>query len=124
MARYKPCDYSQTQLVPVSLGDQLVPGTLEHTIHYVVEERLDLSLFDEGYSNDETGRRAYDPKILLKVVLFGYANPFFRYGYERLCADAAAAGADDQRCDHIARRHPAVSGDLTHRILLSNALRQ
>jgi tryptophan synthase alpha chain len=28
------------------------------------------------------------------IVLFGYANPFFRYGYERLCADAAAAGAD------------------------------
>lgn len=46
MARYKPCDYSQTQLVPVSLGDQLVPGTLEHTIHYVVKVRLGLSLFD------------------------------------------------------------------------------
>ncbi len=58
----------------MSLGDQLVPGTLEHTIHYVVEERLDLSLFDGAYQNDETGRRAYDPKILLKVVLFGYAR--------------------------------------------------
>jgi len=28
------------------------------------------------------------------VVLFGYANPVFRYGYARFCADAAAAGAD------------------------------
>jgi len=28
------------------------------------------------------------------IVLFGYANPFLRYGYERLCADAAAAGVD------------------------------
>jgi tryptophan synthase alpha chain len=28
------------------------------------------------------------------IVLFGYANPFFVYGYERLCADAAAAGVD------------------------------
>jgi len=28
------------------------------------------------------------------VVLFGYANPFFVYGYEQLCRDAAAAGAD------------------------------
>jgi tryptophan synthase alpha chain len=28
------------------------------------------------------------------VVLFGYANPFYRYGYEQLCRDAAAAGAD------------------------------
>ena len=28
------------------------------------------------------------------VVLFGYANPFFSYGYEKLCADAKAAGVD------------------------------
>ncbi|MBN1557235.1 MAG: tryptophan synthase subunit alpha [Lentisphaerae bacterium] len=28
------------------------------------------------------------------IVLFGYANPFFRYGYARLCAEAAAAGVD------------------------------
>ena len=30
----------------------------------------------------------------IPVVLFGYANPFFHYGYDRLCADAAGAGAD------------------------------
>ncbi|HPA21483.1 MAG TPA: transposase, partial [Verrucomicrobiae bacterium] len=74
MARYKPRDYSQTQLVPVPLSDQLVPGTLEHTIHYVVEERLDLGAFDAEFKNDETGRWAYDPRVLLKVVLFGYAR--------------------------------------------------
>ncbi len=28
------------------------------------------------------------------MVLFSYANPLFAYGYERLCADAAAAGID------------------------------
>jgi tryptophan synthase alpha chain len=28
------------------------------------------------------------------IVLFGYANPFFRYGYGALCADAAGVGAD------------------------------
>jgi len=28
------------------------------------------------------------------IVLFGYANPFFSYGYEKLCADAAVAGVD------------------------------
>jgi tryptophan synthase alpha chain len=28
------------------------------------------------------------------IVLFGYANPFFRYGYEALARDAAEAGAD------------------------------
>ncbi len=30
----------------------------------------------------------------LPIVLFGYANPIFRYGYERVCAEAAEAGVD------------------------------
>lgn len=28
------------------------------------------------------------------VVLFGYANPMYRYGYEKICSDAAQAGVD------------------------------
>jgi len=74
MARYKTYDYAQTMLVAVSLAEQLEPGTLEHTIHYVVENRLDLSGFDGERSNDETGRPGYDPRVLLKVVLLGYAR--------------------------------------------------
>ena len=35
---------------------------------------MDLSLFDKKYKNDETGRLAYDSKILLKVVLFAYSR--------------------------------------------------
>lgn len=74
MAKYKPCDYAQTRLVAVSLADQLTPGTLEHTIHYVVEERLDLADFDRQRTNDDTGRPGYDPRVLLKIVLLGYAR--------------------------------------------------
>ena len=74
MARYKRYDYSQMMMVPVSLEEQLMPGTIEYAIHNVVEERLDLSIFDERYCNDETGRRAIDPKILIKIVLFGYSR--------------------------------------------------
>lgn len=32
------------------------------------------------------------------VVLFGYANPFLRYGADRLARDAAASGADGLLC--------------------------
>ncbi len=28
------------------------------------------------------------------IVLFGYANPFFSYGYQRLCSEASEAGVD------------------------------
>ena len=69
MARYKRYDYKQSLMIPVSLEEQLVPGTLEFAIHTLVERRMDMSVFDDNYQNDETGRSAYDPKILLKVVL-------------------------------------------------------
>ena len=74
MARYKRYDYSQTVLLPVSLEEQLMPGTLEFAIHTLVETRMDMSRFAERFSNDATGRSAYDPKLLLKVVLLGYSR--------------------------------------------------
>src|SRR4030043_1740569 len=74
MAQYKPYDYDQLMMVPVSLEEQLIPGTLEYAIHHVVEERLDLSMFDDRYCNDDTGRKAIDPKVLIKIVLFGYSR--------------------------------------------------
>jgi hypothetical protein len=43
-------------------------GPFEHALGEIVEEHLDLSAFDARYGNDETGRLAYDPKILLKVI--------------------------------------------------------
>ena len=41
MAKYKTYNYSQTVLLPVSLEDQLMPGTLEFAIHTLVEKRMD-----------------------------------------------------------------------------------
>ncbi len=74
MAKFKTYDYRQRVLLPVSLEDQLIPGTLEFAIHTLVEKRLDMSIFEGKYRNDETGRAAYDPKILLKVVLLAYSR--------------------------------------------------
>ncbi len=78
MARYKPYNYDQLMMVPVSLEEQLVPGTLEYAIHHLIEQRIDTSFFDEQFCNDEEGRTAYDPKVLLKIVLFGYSRVFYR----------------------------------------------
>ena len=74
MARFKTYDYRQRILLPVSLEDQLMPGTLEFAIHTLVEKRLDMAIFHGKYRNDATGRAAYDPKILLKVVLLAYSR--------------------------------------------------
>ena len=32
MAKFKPCNENQLVMLPISLQDQLVPGTLEHTL--------------------------------------------------------------------------------------------
>jgi len=74
MVKCRSYDYSQGVLIPVSLEEQLMPGTLEFAIYTLVETRIDTSIFDTRYGNDETGRLAYDPKVLLKVVLFGYSR--------------------------------------------------
>ena len=74
MAKYKPSNENQMVMLPISLQDQLVPGTLEHTINRLVDENIDLSVFDERYKNDLTGAAAIHPKILLKVILLAYAK--------------------------------------------------
>ena len=103
MPRYKPYDYNQLVMIPVSLEEQLVPGTLEYAIHHLIEERIDTSYFDERFCNDETGRSAYDPKVLLKIVLFGYSRGIISSrSLERACAENVTfmALACGQRPDH------------------------
>jgi len=74
MARFKEYNYQQTVMVPVSFDRQIVPGTFEHSVNYLVDEKLDLSIFDSKFKNDGTGRPAYDPAILLKIVLLAYSR--------------------------------------------------
>jgi transposase len=74
MAKFKPLNENQLVMRPISLQDQLVPGTLEHTISELVDKHIDLSIFDARYNNDETGASAIHPKILLKVILLAYAR--------------------------------------------------
>jgi len=74
MARYKHYDYSQMKMLPVCFAEQILPGTFEHTVNRLVDEEFDLSVFEARYRNDETGAPAYDPAILLKVILFAYSR--------------------------------------------------
>jgi transposase len=74
MAKYKSYNYSQTVMLPVSLEDQLTHGTIEFAIHTLVEEIMNMKRFDAKFKNDETGCKAYNPKILLKIILLAYAR--------------------------------------------------
>lgn len=74
MANYIHYDYNQNLMLAINLQDQLQAGTFEHALHYLVTEKLDLSIFDKTYKNNYEGRPAYDPAILLKIILFAYSK--------------------------------------------------
>jgi transposase len=77
MAKYKRIDYSQSRLLPVSFHKQIQPGTFEYTLSYLIDNKIDLSCFEELYKNDETGASAYNPSVLLKIILFAYSRGIF-----------------------------------------------
>ena len=74
MAKYKPYSYAQGMFIPVFFKEQIQKGTFEYTLHYLVDNELDLSIFDARSNNDETGASAYDPRILLKIILLAYSR--------------------------------------------------
>jgi transposase len=87
MARYKHID-TNPKLLPVDLARQLLPGTFEHALNHLLDGPIDLSSFDARFRNDETGAPAYPPSMLLKVVLFAYAQGIVgSRGIEQACRE-------------------------------------
>lgn len=74
MPKFKPYNYKQTAMIVLNYEDQLQTGTFEYALHYLIEHKLDLSVFYPRYQNDDNGRPAYDPAILLKIILFAYSK--------------------------------------------------
>jgi len=73
MARYKPQDH-KSLLLPVVLSEQIVPGSFAFALNYLVDNELDLSALDARFKNDEVGASAYDPRVMLKIVLLAYSQ--------------------------------------------------
>lgn len=74
MPKFIPYDYNQSSMVVINYLDQLQPGSFEHAIHHLIDTKLDLSVFYPKFENEQTGRPAYDPAILLKIILFAYSR--------------------------------------------------
>ena len=71
--RYLPCEREQQYLMPVSLSDWLPE---DHLAWFVLEavEQLDLSAFHAAYRDDGWGRQAYDPAMMLALLLYAYCE--------------------------------------------------
>jgi transposase len=74
MPRYKDIDTSQGFFLPVSIEAQLIPGSFEYALNTVIDEKVDLSVFDTLYDNDLNGAKAIPPSALLKLILFCYSK--------------------------------------------------
>ena len=70
MARYKEVNKHQSKLIPIDFQSQILPGTFEYSLDYLIENEMDLSVFDDRYHNDETGAPAFNPAVLLKIILY------------------------------------------------------
>jgi len=73
MARYKPTDMSP-KLITVDFARQILPGSFEYALCYLIDHEMDLAEFDHRFCNDEGGAPAYAPALVLKIVLLAYSR--------------------------------------------------
>ena len=126
MARYKDYNYDQMKMIPVSYEKQILPGSFEHSLTWLIDEELDLIAFDQHYNNDDNGRPAYDPRLLLKVVILAYSKGITSSRrIERLCRENIVfmALSADLQPDHstvadFISRSPEAIADLFSQIVL------
>src|SRR3546814_16820702 len=71
MSRFRPIDRDTDYLLPPSVQDWLPPA---HLARYVVDvvEGLDLSELERAYAG--RGSAAYQPALLLSLLIYGYAT--------------------------------------------------
>lgn len=107
MARYK-LQERHSLLLPVVLSEQIEPGSFAFALDYLVDHELDLSVLDAQFKNDEVGASAYDPRVMLKVVLLGYSQGLISSrAIERACVRnvqfIAVSGDSQPSHAHIAK---------------------
>src|SRR5450755_1845798 len=118
------CDREQAFLLPPSLRDWLPK---DHLAWFVLETvaRLDLEAFFAAYRADGHGRAAYDPSMMVSLVLYAYCtNVRSSRAIERHCRQDIAYRVicANQVPDHatIARfvsRHEAALAELFSAVL-------
>jgi transposase len=87
---YKPYQPEQDLLLPPSLKDWLPEKHLAYFVSEVVDE-LDLSGIYAAYEKDERGQPPYDPRMMTKVLVYGYCVGVYsaRKIQQRLMEDVA-----------------------------------
>src|ERR1035437_7161888 len=71
---FRPYDPDQVLLMAPVLSEWIAEGDLAHLVSDLVESgTLDLSAIDDSYE-EERGFPPYDPRLMVKLLVYGYAN--------------------------------------------------
>ena len=102
MAKYKQTEAGNGQgmFLSVNLKEQLLPGTFEYMLDKLIGNEIDISIFDKNYKNDKTGAKAIPPRVLIKVIIYGYSKGVkSSRGISELCENNITAKAltDDMK---------------------------
>src|SRR3954462_11367390 len=123
-ARFIGCDREQVFLLPPSLRDWVPEGHLVWTVLDAVGE-LDLSAIYADYRDDGRGRPAYEPSMMVGLLLYAYArgNRSSR-GIERACIEdiayrvvAGNLAPDHSTIAEFRCRHERALGELFSGVL-------
>jgi transposase len=124
MPNYQPYSPDQAELLPAHVKDVLGADHLCFLVHEVVES-CDLSGFDD-VEEDAGGQRAYDPRLMLKVWLYGFGVNVrtTRKMEQRIREDlafrylAGGAAPDHKTLSEFHRRHRAAISELFTQVLV------
>src|SRR6202166_3192943 len=120
MPIYQPYSPDQAELLPAHVKDVLGADHLCFVVHEVVES-CDLSAFEKG-EEDAGGQRPYDPRMMLKIWLYGFSVNVrtTRKLEQRVREDlgfrylAGGAAPDHKTLSEFHRRHrDAITGMFT-----------
>src|SRR3954463_13543895 len=116
--RFVACDREQSFLMPPDVREWLPEGHLARFVLDAVGE-MDLEAFYAAYRRDGRSRPAYDPAMMVAVLLYAYARGArSARGIERACEEDVAFRvlAAQQRPDHatiarfVDRHQDAIAG--------------
>lgn len=103
---FVPCDREQQFLMPPSVQEWLPVGHRARALIDVVEE-LDLSAFYARHRVDGRGGAAYDPKMMLTLLLYAYwSGERSSRSIERMCLENVACRVI---CANLSPDHTAIS---------------
>ena len=126
MPNFKPDNIRQRKFLDVDFLKVIGDDTFEYCLYQLLEREAMLSAFEACYKNDHGGRPAYEPKVLLRVILYAYSRGITSSRViASLCRTdlkfMALAGGEAPHYTTIAdfvSREPAAIGDVFTRVLL------